>query len=142
MADRTWTRAIVADRLELAAEVMRALPSVRPQGYVSTWPEYLHSFADQVEQAPRLKRPLPSPRMITEADEAMLWLRWVEKDIGQILWARANRKAWKGICWQHGKSRATANRQHEYGLAVIVWRLMGRSVPRKRSMAFVIQQTI
>lgn len=142
MADRTWTRAIVADRLELAAEVMRALPSVRPQGYVSTWPEYLHSFADQVEQAPRLKRPLPSPRMITEADEAMLWLRWVEKDIGQILWARANRKAWKGICWQHGISRATANRQHEYGLAVIVWRLMGRNVPRKRSMEFVIQQTI
>ena len=88
-----------------------------------------------------MKKPLPSPRMITQADEAMLWLRWLDKDIGQILWARANRKAWKGICWAHGVSRATANRRHEYGLAVIVWKLNGRAVPRKRSMQFVIQRT-
>ena len=127
-----WTRAMVADRLDLAADVMRSLPPVRPQGYVSAWPEYTYSFADHVEQ---------EPRMITQADEAMLWLRWVDKDIGQILWARANRKAWKGISCQHGISRATANRRFEYGLAVIVWRLNGKAVPRKRSMAFVIQRT-
>jgi hypothetical protein len=66
----------------------------------------------------------------------------VDKDIGQILWARANREAWKGICWQHGISRATANRRHEYGLAVIAWKLNGRTVPRKRSMEFVIGQTV
>ncbi len=136
-----WTRAMVADRLDLAADVMRSLPPVRPQGYVSTWPEYNYSFADQVEQEPKMRRPLPSPRMITQADEAMLWLRWLDKDIGQILWARANRKAWKGICWAHGISRATANRRFEYGLAVIVWRLNGKTMPRKRSMEFVIQRT-
>ena len=130
-----WTRATVADRLDLAADVMRSMPPVRPQGFVSAWPDYVSTFADQVGQEPRMKRPLPSPRMITQADEAMLWLRWLDKDIGQILWARANRKAWKGI------SRATANRRFEYGLAVIVWRLNGKAVPLKRSMAFVIQRT-
>ena len=135
-----WTRAMVADRLDLAAEVMWALPPVRTKGYVSAWPDYVSTFADQVEQEPRMKKPLPSPRMITEADEAMLWLRWVDKDIGQILWARANRKAWKGICWQHGISRATAHRRHEYGLAVIAWWLSGRTVPSKRSMQFVISK--
>ena len=133
-----WTRATVADRLDLAADVMRSMPPVRPQGFVSAWPDYVSTFADQVGQEPRMKRPLPSPRMITQADEAMLWL---DKDIGQILWARANRKAWKGICWAHGISRATANRRFEYGLAVIVWRLNGRTVPRKRSMDFIIQRT-
>lgn len=138
----TWTCAMVADRLELAADVMRSLPPVRPQGYVSTWPEYVSSFADQVGQEPQMKRPLPSPRMITQADEAMLWLRWVDKDIGQILWARADRKAWKGICWQHGISRATANRRFEYGLAVIVWRLSGKASPSKRSMKYVIARTV
>ena len=136
-----WTRAMVADRLELAADVMRSMPAVRPQGYVSAWPDYVSTFADQVGQEPRMKRPLPSPRMITEADEALLWLRWLDKDIGQILWARANRKAWKGITWHHGISRATASRRHEYGLAVIVWKLNGRMVPRKRSMTYVIQRT-
>jgi hypothetical protein len=72
----------------------------------------------------------------------MLWLRWLDKDIGEILWARANRKPWKRITWRHGISRATAHRRYEYGLAVIVWRLNGRQVPRKRSMQFVIGQTV
>jgi len=136
-----WTRAMVADRLELAADVMKSLPAVRPQGYFNAWPEYLHSFGDQVEQQPRMRKPLPSPRMITEADEALLWLRWIDKDIAQILWARANRTAWKGICWEHGISRAAANRRNEYGLAVIVWRLNGKTPPRKRSMQYVINQS-
>ena len=132
---------MVADRLELAAEVMKSLPPVRPQGYVNAWPEYVSTFADQVGQEPRMKKPLPSPRMITEADEALLWLRWLDKDIGQILWARANRKPWKRITWYHGISRATAHRRFEYGLAVIVWKLNGRTVPRKRSMEYVIDRT-
>ena len=135
-----WTMAFVQDRLELAAEVFRALPNVKPQGYFSAWPEYFHSFADQVGQEPRMRKPLPSPRMISEAEAAMLWLRWVEHDIAQILWARANRKPWKGICHAHAISRPAANRRHEFGLAVIVWRLNGRAVPTKRSMQYVIQR--
>jgi hypothetical protein len=137
MAD-DWTRAMVADRLELAAEVMKSLPPVRPQGYFNAWPDYAFSFGDQVGQEPRLKKPLPSPRMITEADEAMLWLRWVDKDIGEILWARANRRAWKAVCWGQGISRPTASRRYEYGLAVIALQLNGKAVQRKRSMEFVI----
>jgi Domain of unknown function (DUF6362) len=137
MADE-WTRAMVADRLELAAEVMKSLPPVRPQGYFNAWPDYAASFVDQVGQEPRLKRPLPSPRMITEADEAMLWLRWLDKDVAQILWARSNRWSWKKVCWHHGISRPTASRRYEYGLAVIALRLNGRTVQRKRSMEFVI----
>jgi len=98
------------------------------------------SFADKVGQEPQMRRPRPGPRQITEAEEALLWLRWLDKDIGQILWARANRKAWKGICREHGVSRATANRRWEYGLAVIVWRLNGKRVPKRRSMQFVVSK--
>jgi hypothetical protein len=141
MAD-DWTRAMVADRLELAAEVMKSLPPVRPQGYFNAWPDYAASFGDQVGQEPRLKKPLPSPRMITEADEAMLWLRWLDRDVAQILWARSNRWSWKKVCWHHGISRPTASRRYEYGLAVIALQLNGRTVQRKRSMEFVIGQTV
>jgi len=133
-----WTIAMVQDRLELAAEVMRQAPGVKPQGYFSAWPEYFHSFADKVGQKPRMRRPLPSPRMITEADEAMLWLRWLEIEDAKLLWLRAKRVPWKPICWQFGLSRATANRRCLYGLAVIVWRLNGRRVPTRRSVAYVI----
>lgn len=136
MAD--WTRAQVQDRLESAADVMRQMPGVRPQGYFSAWPEYHHSFADQVGQEPEMKRPRPSPRAITQAEEALLWLRWPEPDDARLLWLRANGKPWKPICWELGISRATANRRWQYGIAVIVWRLNGRRAPKKRSMAFVI----
>ena len=70
----------------------------------------------------------------------MLWLRWLEKDNARLLWLRANRKPWKKICWDLGISRATANRRWQYGIAVIVWRLNGKSVPRKRSMEFVVSR--
>jgi len=128
----------VQDRLESAAEVFAQLPAVKPTGYFNAWPEYFHGFADQVGQEPEMKRPRPSPRQITEAEEAMLWLRWLEKDDARLVWLRANRTPWKPICWELGVSRATANRRWQYGIAVIVWRLNGRRVPGKRSMKFVV----
>ncbi len=139
MADE-WTAGRVEDRLELAADVFAQLPAVKPTGYFNAWPEYFHSFADKVGQEPQMRRPRPSPRQITEAEEAMLWLRWLEKDDARLVWLRANRTQWKPICWELGISRATANRRWQYGIAVIVWRLNGRRVPRKRSMEFVIGQ--
>jgi hypothetical protein len=136
-----WTTAQVQDRLELAADVFAQLPTVKPQGYFNAWPEYFHSFADQVGQEPQMGRPRPSPRQITEAEEAMLWLRWLEKDDARLVWLRANRTAWKPICWELGISRATANRRWQYGIAVIVWRLNGRRVPKKRSMDFIVKRS-
>jgi hypothetical protein len=135
-----WTTTQVADRLELAADVFARLPGVKPQGYFSAWPEYFHSFGDQVGQEARMRRPQPSPRDITEAEEALLWLRWLEADDARIVWLRANRKPWKSICWELGVSRATANRRWQYGIAVMVWRLNGKRVPGKRSMEFVINR--
>ena len=137
MAD--WIPAMVADRLELAADVFRSLPDVKPRGYFNAWPEYFHSFGDKVGQAPgKTLRPRPSPRAITQAEETLLWLRWCEPADARLLWLRANRKPWKPICWELGISRATANRRWQYGIAVIVWRLNGKQAPSKRSMEFVV----
>ena len=136
MAD--WTTTQVQDRLELAAGVMRQMPGVMPQGYFNAWPEYLYSFADKVGQQPQMRRPRPSPRAITQAEEAMLWLRWLEPADARLVWLRANRTQWKPICWELGISRATANRRWENGLSVITWRLNGKRVPTKRSMDHVI----
>ena len=136
----SWTIARVQDRLELAAEVSRQMPDVKPQGYFNAWPDYLHSFADQVGQEPKMRKPRPSPHMISQADEAMLWLRWLEVEDAKLLWLRANGKAWKPICWQFGLSRTAATRRWHYGLAVIVWRLNGRVPPLRRSMDFVVKR--
>ena len=134
-----WTRAQVEDRLESAADVMRALPGVKPQGYFSAWPEYLHTFADKVGQEPRMKRPKPSPRAISQAEEAMLWLRWLDPELAKLVWARVCGTEWKSICWQFGISRPTAHRRFVYGVSVLVWRLNGRRVPTKRGRRYVVE---
>ena len=133
-----WTPSTVEDRIESAADVFRSLPDVKPQGYFNAWPEYFYSFADQVGHEPRMRRPKPSPRDITQAEDTLLWLRWLEPADARLLCLRANRKPWKPICWELGISRATANRRWQYGIAVIVWRLNGKRVPSKRSMEFVV----
>ncbi len=85
-----------------------------------------------------MRRPRPGPRQITEAEEALLWLRWLERDDAQIVWLRANRKPWKRICWEVGLSRTAATKRWQYGIAIVVWRLNGRVPPRRRSQQFVI----
>lgn len=135
-----WTTTRVEDRLESAADVFRTLPGVMPQGFFNAWPEYFHSFADKVGQEPQMRRPRPGPRQITEAEEALLWLRWLERDDARIVWLRAERTPWKPICWQIGISRATANRRWQYGIAVMVWRLNGKSVHEKLSRQHVISK--
>ncbi len=87
-----WTPAMVEARLESAADVFESLPEVKPQGYFNAWPEYFHSFADQVGQEPRMRRPKPSPRDITQADDALLWLRWLDPAVAAPCVLRANRK--------------------------------------------------
>ena len=43
-----WTPSLVEERLAEAAFVLKRLPEPRRQGYFSTWPEIIHSFADKV----------------------------------------------------------------------------------------------
>ena len=91
-----WTTRRSQDRLELAADVMRALPGVKPQGYFNAWPEYLHSFGDKVGQEPRMRRPRPGPRQISQAEETLLWLRWLEVEDARLVWAAGQRHAMEG----------------------------------------------
>jgi len=135
-----WTPTMVDARLESAADVFRSLPEVNPQGFFNAWPEYFQSFADQVGQEPRTRRPRHSPRQITEAEETLLWPRWLDPSDARHLWLRANRRPRKLVCWELGISRATANRRWQYGIAVITWRLNGRRLSARTSIGHVIRQ--
>lgn len=134
MADEQWTPLMVEERLEAAADVMRRLPPVTVQGYYSLWPRYRYEFADLVGQdPPKTRLPPPSPEAITRMDEAMEWLKWLEPEDAKLVWARAERTPWKGICVQFGTSRATAHRHWQYALVLIAWRLNGKRVSLKQS---------
>jgi hypothetical protein len=85
-----------------------------------------------------MRRPRPSPRQITEAEEALLWLRWLEKDDARIVWLRANRTPWKKIGRELGLSRPAANRHWQYGIALITSRLNTKLPPATRSLSHVV----
>ena len=134
MADGHWTPLMVEERLEEAASVLKRLPPVKVQGYFSLWPRYIYEFADLVGQEPReMPLPPPSAASITRMDEAMEWLNWLEPDDAKLVWRRAERTPWKGICVQLGMSRATAHRHWQYALVVIAWRLNGKRFSSKKA---------
>ena len=137
--DGDWTRAMVADRLDLAADVMRSMPPVGPQGYVSAWPEYVSSFADQVEQEPRMKKPLPSPQAISRMEETLTWTAGLDPIDGKIVWMKAYGERWKSICWAVGLQRSAAHQHWLYGLSVISLRLNKRRFNSKLSKKHVIK---
>ena len=69
------TTLLARDLLELAASVMRQLPQVKPVGLFNVSPKCFQSFADTVSQEPQVQRRRPSPRQITQAEEAIYWPR-------------------------------------------------------------------
>ena len=128
-----WTLERVEDRLIEAADVLSRLPEERVRGYFSVWPEVVRGFADMVGQTPEpMRRPPPSAAAITRMEEALEWIRFLAPDDGKLVWARAEKTPWKGICWRFGIARATAHRRWRYGISVITLRLNGKRVLRSQ----------
>jgi hypothetical protein len=137
-----WTRDKVEERITEAATVLRRLPPVRVAGYFGTWPEIQRSQKEIAEGMPRpMRLPPPSTAAITRMEEAITWNAFLEPDDAHLMWARAEGARWKELCYRFGISRPTAHRRWEYALSVIVWRLNGRPINRKRSRAFLVERT-
>lgn len=136
MAD--WTPSLVEARLTEAAFVLDRLPEPRRQDYFSTWPAFVHSFADKVGQEPRPMRVLPSPQAISRMEETLTWTACLDPVDGKIVWMRAYGERWKTICWTVGLQRSTAHQRWVYGLCVIALTLNRRRFNRNLSRQRVI----
>ena len=135
-----WTPSLVEDRLEEAADVLNRLPERKVQGYFNVWPDMVQSFADLVGQTPDpMRRPPPSAASISRMDETLTWMNHLDAEDAHLVWMRAERTPWKGICWRFGVSRSTAIRRWHFALSVLALRLNGQRVPTKRSRSFVIR---
>ena len=139
MADK-WTPSLVEARLAEAAFVLKRMPEPRLSGYFSTWPEFVHSFADKVEQEPKPMRVLPSPQAISRMEETLTWTAGLDPVDGKIIWMKAHGQRWKTICWTVGLQRSAAHQHWLYGLCVISLRLSKRGFNSKLSMQQVIKR--
>ena len=134
-----WTPSLVEERLAEAAWVLRRMPELRRQGYFSTWPEVVHSFADKVGQEPKPMRVLPSHAAISRMEETLSWTVGLDPIDGKIIWLRAHGERWKTICWMVGLQRSAAHERWLYALCVIAFRLNGRRLNRSYSKRKVIE---
>jgi hypothetical protein len=134
-----WTPSLVEARLAEAAFVLKRLPEPRRQGYFSTWPEIVHSFADKVVQEPKPMRVLPSPQAISRMEETLTWTACLDPDDGKIVWMKAYGERWKTICWTVGLQRSAAHQHWLYGLCVISLTLNRRRFNRNLSKRRVIE---
>ncbi len=114
----------VADRLEQAAQTLRRLPPVRVRGFFGTWPPIMQEaiYAYGWEEA-RIKLGPPSARHISEMDETLRWLMWLEREEVMLVWLRACDVKWKKIGRLLGWSVRKLQYDWRIALAKIEYRL-------------------
>ena len=134
-----WTPSIVEARLAEAAWVLKRMPEPRLSGYFSTWPEFIYSFADKVEQEPKPMRVMAAPKAISRMEETLTWTAGLDPIDGKIVWLRAYGTRWKEVCWTVGLQRSAANQHWLYGLSIISLRLNNRRFNRNLSKQRVIE---
>lgn len=114
----------VADRVEQAAHTLRRLPKVTVQGFFGTWPPIVREAMEAYgwDEAHIHPGP-PCPRHITEMDETLLWLMWLEREEVKLVWLRANGVRWKRLGLELGWSVRKLQYDWRVALMKIVHRL-------------------
>jgi hypothetical protein len=115
-----WTPAMVQAYLEDAADVMKALPRPRVQGYFSTWPDPVHDFWDAYGWTATENRWRPTARQISQMEYVCEWIRVVSVRDGKIIWRRACRVPWKVISSDLHTSRTAITNWYNFGIGQIV----------------------
>ena len=124
MAKLKWTPKLVAARLEEAANTMKRLPSIKIQGYSSSWPPFIQEFWEAYGWSTikvRLGPPLPDA--ITRMDESLEWLCLLEASESKLVWARATGIRWKSIALRLNVTRQTLRQRWMASLTLITNRL-------------------
>ena len=96
--DLEWTAKRVEIRLQEAAETMRLLPRVIPKAMLCSWPPIIRDYWELYCAEDALPRRGAAPsKAVTEMDEALLWMHWLDPKSAKIVWMRACRIRWKVI---------------------------------------------
>ena len=123
-----WTQRLVVERLEEAAQCLRALPApkewVRLRHLRSAMPTPVRDAADAYGYTPtRTRPPAPSPGAIDRMEQAIAWLLWLDPEDQRLVWARACRIPWRHLCHRSGVERTTAWRTWTLATFRIVTRI-------------------
>lgn len=79
----------------------------------------------------------PNARDITEMQEALRWLLWLEPVARRLVWSVAELRGIERLARENGMSKADAGNLWQFGLIVIAHRLNWRSYNPGQSAAVV-----
>jgi hypothetical protein len=119
----------VEARCEAAANTLARLPGIPKPGAASVWGMLIPEHADKPRRYP------PSARAITEMDETLAWLSWLDAGDAKLVMLRADgRYRWRQIAAIVGKPKATCCRLYAAALVTIAEHLArGYKPPRSRA---------
>lgn len=110
----------IKDRLETAAYVMRLLPPVKVQGYVTSKFNIVYTPQEIAFMDRKPLRLKPTNAQIDQMDEAILWLDVLAPIERKLVWKRAERIPWKILCREFGMSRSQLNVKYDLLISKIV----------------------
>ena len=104
-----WTVTDVAERFESAAYTLKRLPPVQAQGYFNAMPEVIRTATEKLQGDKLwLRLGSPTPEAISNMEETIQWVFWLEEEERRLVWLRAERVPWKRIYWRMGCGRTKA----------------------------------
>ena len=110
----------IKERLEGAAYVMRLLPPVKVQGYVTSRFEIVYTPQEVAFMERRPIRLTPTSHQIDEMEEVFEWLNVLAPMERKLVWKRAERIPWKLLCYEFGISRSQLNVKYDLCLSKIL----------------------
>lgn len=119
-----WTAKRVQIQLEEAAETLWLLPRVIPKAMLCSWPPFIRDYFELYCDDDALpRRGSATPKAVTEMDEALSWMHWVDPKTAKVLWSRACHIPWRLIAERMGLSRQTVSEYWKQGLEIIAAKL-------------------
>jgi hypothetical protein len=125
-----WTAKRVEIRLEEAAQTLRCLPGAVPKAMLCSWPAIIRDYWElYCDSDPLPRRRSATPKQVTEMDEALLWMHWLDPKAAKVVWMRACHIRWRVIAERMHMSERGARQYRSNALATIAARLEKRCHP-------------
>lgn len=122
-----WGADEVKARLREAAQVLRGLSLGNrdfPARLAAAWPDVVRLGMEAHGYVAPSRRPAqPTPAAVSRADEAVLWLLWLDDEARRVVWARASKIPWRRLEDMDGRSHTTLRRIEAGGLDALCRRL-------------------
>lgn len=109
----------IKDRIESAVYVMKLLPPVKVQGYRSTMPDIIYTPQELIFMDKKPIKIRPTSEQITQMDEVLEWLEFLEPWERKLVWKRGARIPWKVLSYEFGLHRSNLCRHYEKALVKI-----------------------